>query len=93
MLLAPIKNHLMLPGVTYDIVLELAAKHGLQTEVRDIREAELLVADEMWLTSSGKEVLPITMLDGKRVGSGMPGPVFKQMYAWYQEFKTTVMRA
>ncbi len=92
-LLAPIKNHLMLPGVTYDVVLELAAKHALPTEVRDIREAELLTADEIWLTSSGKEVLPITVLDGRRVGSGSPGPVFHRMYAWYQEFKATVMRA
>ena len=92
-LLAPIKNHLMLPGVTYDVVLELAARHGLQTEVRDIREAELCDADELWLTSSGKEVLPITKLDGVAVGNGVPGQVFQRMYAWYQAFKATVMRA
>ena len=91
-LLAPIKNHLMLPGVTYDVVLELAAKHRLQTEVRDIREDELRVADEIWLTSSGKEVLSITTLDGQVVGNGVPGPVFHLMYAWYQDFKSAVMR-
>jgi len=97
-LLAPIKNHLMLPGITYDVVLELAARHGLPHEVRDITEAETRAADELWMCSSTKEVLPIVELDGKSVGAtvgagGTPGPVFAQMYAWYQEFKATVMRA
>ncbi|MCM2288092.1 MAG: D-amino acid aminotransferase [Sulfuritalea sp.] len=93
-LLAPIKNHLMLPGITYDVVLELAAQHGLAHEVRDITEAETRAADELWMCSSTKEVLPIVTLDEKEVGAGgTPGPVFAQMYAWYQEFKATVMRA
>ena len=93
-LLAPIKNHLMLPGITYDVVLELAAQHDLPHEVRDITEAETRAADELWMCSSTKEVLPIVTLDGRKVGAGgTPGPVFAQMYAWYQEFKATVMRA
>jgi D-alanine transaminase len=93
LLLAPIKNHLMLPGITYDVILELAAKHGLPYQVRDITEAETRGADELWMCSSTKEVLPIVMLDGRRVGvDGTAGPVFAKMYAWYQEFKATVMR-
>ena len=96
-LLAPIQNHLMLPGITYDVILELAARHGLAHEVRDITEAETRAADELWMCSSTKEVLPIVVLDGnavgKRVGAGgTPGPLFAAMYAWYQEFKATVMR-
>ncbi len=67
-LLAPIKNHLMLPGITYDVVLELAAAHGLPVEVRDITEAETRAADELWLASSTREVLPIVQLDGVKVG-------------------------
>jgi D-alanine transaminase len=93
MLLAPIKNHLMLPGITYDVVLELAAQHGLPCAVRDITEAEARAADELWICSSTKEVLPIVTLDGRAVGSGAPGPVFARMYDWYQEFKARVMRA
>jgi D-alanine transaminase len=94
MLLAPIKNHLMLPGITYDVILELAASHDLPHQVRDITEAETRSADELWMCSSTKEVLPIVELDGARVGAGgTPGPVFASMYAWYQEFKATVMRA
>ncbi|MBI5107600.1 MAG: D-amino acid aminotransferase [Rhodocyclales bacterium] len=96
-LLAPIQNHLMLPGITYDVILELAARHGLPHQVRDVTEAETRSADELWMCSSTKEVLPIVTLDGRAVGSrvgadGTPGPVFAKMYAWYQEFKATVMR-
>jgi D-alanine transaminase len=88
----------MLPGITYDVVLELAAQHGLPHEVRDITEVETRAADELWMCSSTKEVLPIVTLDGRAVGTGVgaggtPGPVFARMYAWYQEFKATVMRA
>lgn len=95
-LLAPQQNHLMLTGITYDVVLELAASHGLKTEVRDISDAEVRAADEVWMTSSTKEVLPIVELDGRKVGAGktagLPGPVFWEMYDWYQDFKQKVMR-
>lgn len=91
-LLAPPKNNLMLPGITYDVVLELAAAHGLPAEVRPVSEAEARAADELWMTSSTKEVLPIVRLDGRPVGTGRPGPVFARMYGWYQAFKRTVMR-
>jgi D-alanine transaminase len=56
-LLAPPKNHLVLPGITYDVILELAAATRLPVEVREIPEAEVRGADELWLTSSTKEVL------------------------------------
>lgn len=92
-LLAPPKNHLMLPGITYDVVLELAARHGLPHEVREILEDEVRGADELWMTSSTKEVLAITRLDDRPVGSGRPGPVGQRMLAWYQDFKRTVMRS
>ena len=91
-LLVPPKSHLMLPGVTYDVVLELARRHGMKHEVREVLEAEVRSADELWMTSSTKEVLPITSLDGRAVGDGKPGPMGRQMYAWYQDFKNTVMR-
>lgn len=91
-LLAPPKDHRMLPGITYDVVLELAAAHGMPHEVREIPESELRAADELWMTSSTKEVLPITTLDGKPVGDGRPGPAARQMYAWYCAFRDEVMR-
>jgi D-alanine transaminase len=44
------------------------------------------------MTSSTKEILAITSLDGQVVGNGQPGPLGKQMWQWYQDFKNTVMR-
>jgi D-alanine transaminase len=91
-LLAPPKNNLVLPGITYDVVLELAQAHGLPHEVRPVSEAEVRDADEIWVTSSTKEVLAVTTLDERAVGGGTPGPVFNRMHQLYQEFKRTVMR-
>lgn len=91
-LIAPPKTHLMLPGITYDVILELAEQHQQPLVVREISEAELRAADEVWMTSSTKEILAITTLDGKPVGTGTPGPYAVQMWQWYQDFKNTVMR-
>jgi D-alanine transaminase len=91
-IVAPPKNNLVLPGITYDVVLELAQKHGLPHEVRPISEAEVRAADEIWVTSSTKEVLAVTTLDERAVGGGKPGPVFRRMHQLYQDFKRTVMR-
>ncbi len=90
--MTPPKSHLMLPGITYDVVLELAAAHGQPFEVREILEAELRTADEIWMTSSTKEVLPVTRLDDRPVGAGRPGPLAQRMMGWYQDYKTKVMR-
>lgn len=91
-LLAPPKNQYMLPGITYDVILELAEHHGISHAVEMISEARLRAADEIWLTSSTKEVLAVVSLDGKTVGAGKPGPVFQRMYALYQDFKQHIMR-
>ena len=92
-LLAPPKDNLMLPGITYDVVLEIAAASGIPHEVRRVMQEELFAADELLLTSSTKEVLAITQLDGKPVGSGKPGAMFARLHALYQDFKREVMRA
>jgi D-alanine transaminase len=90
---SPPKNELILPGITYDVVVELARLHGMPLEFRAITEAETRAADELWVTSSSKEVLAVVELDGKPVGDGKPGPVFRRMYQHYQDFKRKVMRA
>ncbi len=91
-LLAPPKNHLMLPGITYDVVLELAQLHQIPYQVRQISLDEVRAADELLMTSSTKEVLPITTLDGQPVGEGKPGKIFHQLHGYYQSFKQNVMR-
>jgi D-alanine transaminase len=90
---SPPKSSLILPGITYDVVAELAGANAIPLELREIAEAEVRAADEIWVTSSSKEVLAIVELDGARVGDGRPGPVFRRMYQLYQEFKQKVMRA
>jgi D-alanine transaminase len=91
-LLAPPKDNYMLPGITYDLILELAVANGIPLEIGKYSEARIRAADELWLTSSTKEVLPITRLDGQPVGTGKPGAIFWKMYGFYQDYKTRVMR-
>ncbi len=91
-LIAPPKDNLMLPGITYDVVLEISAAHGIPHEIRKIAKSEVFSADELLLTSSTKEVLAITTLDGKAVGTGKPGAMFAQLHQLYQDYKRNIMR-
>jgi D-alanine transaminase len=86
-IVAPPKDHLILPGITYGAVYEFARDGGLPFEIRPVTRSEAFVADEMWLTSSTKEVLAITSVDGRPFASGAPGPVFRKMHALYQAHK------
>jgi D-alanine transaminase len=86
-IVAPPKDNQILPGITYDAAFELARKGGLPIEMRPVRKDEALAADEMWLSSSTKEVLAVTALDGRPFGGGKPGPVFKKVYALFQSSK------
>jgi D-alanine transaminase len=92
LLLAPPKNHLVLPGITYDVVIELALAGRVRHEIREVSEQEVRSAEEVWITSSTKEVLAVTLLDGRPVGSGKPGGVFRTVHQLYQDFKRKVMR-
>ena len=85
-LVTPPKGPFILPGVTRDLALELARAHGLACEERAVTESELRGADELMLSSSTKELLPITRLDGKPVGSGQPGPLHARLHALYQDY-------
>lgn len=91
-ILAPPKDKHMLPGITYDLVLELAEANGIPVNIGYFDEARIRAADELWITSSTKEILAITSLDGKPVGKGKPGPLFHRMYDLYQDYKKQVMR-
>lgn len=91
-LLVSPKSNFILPGITYDVVLELAVKYQMPYKIREISENDLRSSDEIILASSTKEILSITLLDGKKVGSGRPGEIFAQLYQHYQNFKTSIMR-
>jgi len=88
-IIAPPKDNLILPGITYDAAFEFASDAGLPIEVRPVSRQETLDADEMWLSSSTKEVIAVTTVDGRPFGGGVPGPVFKRMYEVFQVRKAS----
>jgi D-alanine transaminase len=77
----------ILEGIRYGLIEELAREAGIAFEERDITEAEVRAADEIMISSATKEVMPITTLDGARVGDGTPGPVYAALYDAYQRAK------
>jgi D-alanine transaminase len=92
-IITPPKTDCLLPGITRDLVVEQAHEHDLPVEETIIKQEDLLTADEIWLTSSTKEILPVTQLNGQTVGTGKPGQVWKQMYGLYQDYKQTLRQS
>ncbi|WCM20164.1 D-amino acid aminotransferase [Paraburkholderia bryophila] len=86
-LAAPPRSHKILEGIRYGLIETLAQECGIRFEAREIGEAELRAADEIIVSSATKEVLPVTQLDGRPVGEGLPGEVFAALYAGYQRAK------
>jgi D-alanine transaminase len=84
----PPKSDCLLPGITRDLVVELAQSHNIPCQEKTFSLEALEQADEIWLTSSTKEILPITRLNKKLVGSGKPGSVWQTMYNFYQDYKS-----
>ncbi len=89
-LITPPKSNYLLPGITRDLILELAVKNNIPHAERAIKEAELRTADEIWLTSSTKEIMPVITLDDNPVADAEPGVLFRQMSALYTEYKEQI---
>lgn len=92
-LMAPPLSNRILEGIRYGLVEELASECGIRFEAREIDEATLRSADELMLSSATKEVLPVTELDGRPIGSGKPGPVYAALFAAYQRAKAAAANA
>ncbi len=92
--MGPPKDKLVLEGIRYGLIEEMCRASGIAFELRRITRAEVLDADELLLSSATKEVLPITLLDGQPVGHGVekgrPGPIYKSLYAAYQQAKQEI---
>ena len=86
----PPKGPMLLPGITRDLVLELAGSNALPCQEKTISLAELQQADEIWLTSSTKEILSVTQLDGQPITDSKPGPLYQRLLALYQDYKQTL---
>ncbi|HEY9201004.1 MAG TPA: D-amino acid aminotransferase [Gammaproteobacteria bacterium] len=86
-LITPPTSHCLLPGITRDLILELARNNQMPCEERDISAQELATADEVWLTSSTREIMPVIELDGQPVANGKAGPIWEKMIDIYQQYK------
>jgi D-alanine transaminase len=91
-IITPPKSEHLLPGITRDLVLELAGQQGMPFEESAISEQALNEADEIWLTSSSKEVMAVVELNGQRVGNGKPGPIYSQIANHYQAYKNLLRK-
>ncbi len=90
--ITPPKSRYMLGGITREIVLELCQVNKIICREKSISEDELHHADEIWLSSSTREILPIVTLNRHAVGGGRPGVVWQQVIQLYQDYKMKVMR-
>jgi len=91
-LVTPANGPALLPGITRDLILELAVANGIPFREGSIPEVDLRGADEIWLTSSTREISPVTKLDDQAVGTGQPGPAWKTMIDLYQDYKQRIRR-
>src|SRR5690606_34609836 len=82
--MGPPRDHLVLEGIRYGLIESICREAGIPFELRRIAREEVFAADELLLSSAGKEVLPITTLDGRPVGTGQPGPVGARLHSAYQ---------
>ena len=80
---APRRDHRILEGIRYGFMDELCVANAIPFSERRIARAEVLAADELLITAATREVLPITRLDGKPVGNGQPGPIYRRLRAAY----------
>ena len=77
----PPRGPRLLSGVTRDKIILAARNADLKCAEESVRQEELAAADELFLTSTTSQVVPVTMVDGAVVGNGKPGPVTARVYA------------
>jgi D-alanine transaminase len=77
----------LLPGTTRGVLEEIAERAGVKRLSVAVSEAELRAADEILLGAATREIQPVTSLDGRPVGNGKPGPVWRKLYDAYQAYK------
>src|SRR6201987_5644105 len=85
--LMPPNSRRILPSTTRGAVEEVAARAAIACRVQPITESQLRAADELWISAATREVQPVTLLDGHRIGSGRPGPLWRRVYAEFQRYK------
>jgi D-alanine transaminase len=89
-LVTPPKDNAILPGITRDVIVEIAQREHIPVDEQAITLEALNAASEIWFTSSTREIMPVVEVDGRNIGGGKPGPLFHRMNALFQQFKRSV---
>jgi len=86
------KGRYILGGITRDLVVELARQNGVDCREQALPLHAVAGADEIWLSSSTRDLTPVTQLNGRPVGRGAPGPMLQSVWGWYRNFRQQLMR-
>ncbi|NOU23126.1 MAG: D-amino acid aminotransferase [Methyloglobulus sp.] len=89
-LLTPPKSPAILPGITRDVILEIARKNNIPCSEQAISKADMKRASEIWITSSTREIIPVVELDAEKIAVGKPGPLWKTFYNLFQAYKQSL---
>lgn len=84
---SPLSKHI-LPGITRMAVKKIASKINIPFIEKNFSEGDLFTADEVFITSTTSEVLPVVAINGRKIGSGVPGDVTKRLYGEFQKKKS-----
>jgi len=91
-LITPPLTHSILGGITRELIIELAKKHDIPVKEAVISLPMLKSANEIWLTGSSKEILPVVRIDGEPVGNGLAGPLWYKMIGYYDQHKKQALQ-
>jgi D-alanine transaminase len=83
----PPRSRKILPGTTRTVMEEMAERVGVPCRSVPVSEVELRAADEIWISAATREVQPVTTLDGRPVGTGKPGALWRRVYDEFQRYK------
>ena len=86
-LLSPPNSRKILPGTTRGVVEQMAQRAAVPFRSVTVSESQFRAAEEVWLSAATREIQPVTRVDGRPIGSGTPGPVWRRVYAELQRYK------
>jgi len=90
-ILTPPKSQLILSGITRDVIIEIAQLNKINIIEKELTVSELYDADEVWVSSSTREISPVTQINDKIVGQGRIGTISKLMHSAFQQFKQSLL--